>query len=43
MILVSKSSAVSLEDLPNAVQEIMDEMAELKHQVQVLEQSNKVQ
>ena len=42
MFLVSLTNAVSLDDLPNAVQEMMEEMAELKRQVKVLEQNNMV-
>ena len=42
MLLVSVTNAVSLDDLPNAMQEMMEEMAELKRQVKVLEQNNMV-
>ena len=42
MLLVSVTAAVSLDDLSNAVHEIIEEMAELKRQFQVLEQNNMV-
>ena len=42
MLLVSVTKVVSLDDLSNAMQEMMEEMAELKRQVKVLEQNNMV-
>ena len=42
MFLVSMTKAVSLDGLPNAMQEIIDEVAELKRQFKVLEQNNMV-
>ena len=37
MLLVSVTKVVSLDDLSNAMQEMMEEMAELKRKVNVLE------